>query len=337
MPDFSTNNYSQTDALNTKPVPNGMPYSASASTLYPIIRTHMGATKRGFDHLNAMVTAGGTANALALVYEVAPALPHPKGVTFAFWAGATNTGPATLSVNGAGPFPIVDASGAALTAGDIVGEQAYVVRFDGVRFRVALSLTKVQLAAAVADAKNYADTVQALAKVYTDTQDAAGLAAAKAYADAGDATAKTYTDTGDAAGKAYTDAAVAALTGATTGFLKRSGDRMTGALSSAVVDHGTKSSSTTETYDFNAGNTHRVTVSGGTHTINPANLAEGDVLQINILYTSGSIAVSGTTQYELGGGDKGTTLSAVGVTLVSGRAYRMIFEMVGGIRTAFFT
>jgi len=117
--------------------------------------------------------------------------------------------------------------------------------------------------------------------------------------------------------------------------LRRTGDRMEGgSLSSAVKDHGTLGA-VTEEYKYADANTHKVTVNGS-HTINPTGLSEGDVMQINILYQSGSIAVSGTTQWELGATLKSNDIAAVDARLVANSSYRIVFEMVGGLRTGVF-
>lgn len=333
MDDISQSTWRETAEANISPPPRGLPASANPVAVPTTIRFMMAAIKRFWNRANASVTTTGTGAAYVLTYDTQPST-YVKGESFRFWVHTTNAAAATLNVNQLGARALLGSDGTALPAGDLAAGQVYTSTFDGSGFRVSVPLTKAQLDAGLAGAKTYTDAgdtgTLTAAKTYADAGTATALAAAKAHSDAADALTKTYTDTGDAAAKAYAD-------GLTGGLLKRAGDRMTGSLSSAVVDHGTKSASATETYDFSAGNTHRVTVSGGTHTINPTNLAEGDVLQLNILYTSGALAVSGTTQFELGGGDKGTTLSAVGVTLVSGRAYRMVFEVVGGIRTAFFT
>lgn len=117
--------------------------------------------------------------------------------------------------------------------------------------------------------------------------------------------------------------------------LRRTGDRMDGgSLSSAVKDHGTLGA-VTEEYKYADANTHKVTVNGA-HVINPTGLAEGDVMQVNVLYQSGSISVSGTTQWELGSGAKSSNFADVGVTLTANAAYRIVFEMVAGVRTGIF-
>jgi len=86
---------------------------------------------------------------------------------------------------------------------------------------------------------------------------------------------------------------------------------------------------------YAGGNVRPFTVAGAV-TFNPTGLAEGDVLQLNVLYESGSIAVAGTTQWELGGGAKSASIADVGVALAAGAGYRIVFEMVGGVRTGVF-
>ncbi|MDV3143429.1 MAG: hypothetical protein Q8761_03335 [Sweet potato little leaf phytoplasma] len=56
-------------------------------------------------------------------------------------------------------------------------------------------------------------------------------------------------------------------------------------------------------------------------------------MQINVLYQSGSLSVSGTTQWELGATQKTNDFAALNAQLVAGRAYRMVFELVNGVRT----
>ncbi|WP_019998864.1 hypothetical protein [Aureimonas ureilytica] len=120
------------------------------------------------------------------------------------------------------------------------------------------------------------------------------------------------------------------LTAPARSLLDRRGDQMTGPLTSAVKDHGTLGA-VTEAYSYADANVHTVTINGA-HTINPTNLVEGGVMQINILYQSGSIAVSGTTQWELGGTKKSTNIADVGATLVAGNAYRLALTLVRGVR-----
>lgn len=115
------------------------------------------------------------------------------------------------------------------------------------------------------------------------------------------------------------------------------GGRFTGAVSPKVFAHGVKGA-VTEEFRFADGNVHEVTANagGGTLTINPTGLAAGDVLQVNVLYQSGALAVAGLTQWELGGTAKGATIADVGATLTAGVSYCILFEIRAGIRTAVF-
>ncbi len=99
--------------------------------------------------------------------------------------------------------------------------------------------------------------------------------------------------------KVYNGAAWQVQVPAASDYLAKAGGIMTGPLTSSVKDHGTLGA-VTETYSYSDANVHTVTINGA-HTINPANLVEGGVMMVNILYQSGSIAVSGTTQWSWAG------------------------------------
>ncbi|KQT54628.1 hypothetical protein ASG43_03310 [Aureimonas sp. Leaf454] len=115
-------------------------------------------------------------------------------------------------------------------------------------------------------------------------------------------------------------------------YVAKAGDRLTGSLSPKVVDHGTKAS-VTEEFKYADGNVHKVTVAGSL-VINPTGMVEGDVMQINLIYSSGSISISGTTYWELGAGTKSTAIADTGVVLTAGTPYRLILEIVADRRTA---
>lgn len=76
--------------------------------------------------------AGGTADALTLTLPVAPTLT--AGLTIAFAASATNTGAATIDVNGLGATAVETYYGAALPAAHFVTGQMYTIRYDGTNF-----------------------------------------------------------------------------------------------------------------------------------------------------------------------------------------------------------
>jgi hypothetical protein len=79
--------------------------------------------------------SGGTANALTIAPNpVYTALNQMVGRRFSFKALASNTGPATLSVNGLTATAIKKFGGAALSANDLVTPQAAEVMYDGTNF-----------------------------------------------------------------------------------------------------------------------------------------------------------------------------------------------------------
>ena len=70
--------------------------------------------------LNYIAAVGGTANALTVTLDPAPAsLAEMEGMPLRLRIGAANTGPVTLKPNGLGPAPVVTRSGAALAPDDL--------------------------------------------------------------------------------------------------------------------------------------------------------------------------------------------------------------------------
>ena len=122
MTDLSQSNWSETDANNNQAAPLGAPEGMAPSGVNDVIRAIMGANKRFWDRLNPTVTAGNTGNAYTYTSSVAaPSLMD--GEIYSFFVPATNTGSATLNVNGSGATVITKAGTAgtvALDAGDLV-------------------------------------------------------------------------------------------------------------------------------------------------------------------------------------------------------------------------
>lgn len=93
------------------------------------IRQQLAAVAGGFDKLPlpqdlhenriGFVVAEGTANAITVELTAAP-LSYEDGMTLKLGITATNTGPATINVNGLGVVPIVGRLINPLTAGDLV-------------------------------------------------------------------------------------------------------------------------------------------------------------------------------------------------------------------------
>jgi len=74
-------------------------------------------------------TSGGTANAQTITLTPAPSA-YTSGMTFVFFAGATNTGAMTLNVNGLGAKNVYY-NGAAIPAGLVQASKMYVVTLSG--------------------------------------------------------------------------------------------------------------------------------------------------------------------------------------------------------------
>ncbi|WP_018897175.1 phage tail protein [Rhizobium sp. 2MFCol3.1] len=98
----------------------------------------MGAQVRSFDRINAMGLLTNSANAYSLTYDVGP-LAYEKGEFFSFFVNATNTGAATLNINGLGSRDIVQNDGSALKAGDLVAGMVFTATYDGSKFRIVNS------------------------------------------------------------------------------------------------------------------------------------------------------------------------------------------------------
>jgi len=126
--------WSETAASNTCVVPNGLPANTLAANLYGVIHEIMGALKRDWDRVNPTVSSAGT-NTITLSYAVAPAA-YIQGDTFSFIAGGTNTGAATLNVNGLGAKAITKRGTTALTGNEILSGEAVIVQYDGTEFQL---------------------------------------------------------------------------------------------------------------------------------------------------------------------------------------------------------
>lgn len=91
-----------------------------------------------YDHSALKLTSvGGTANAITASLD--PALPGTglsDGMKFTFTAGTTNTGGVTLAINGGSAVPVLDASGAALTAGDLTAGMRVLIEYVSGNYRI---------------------------------------------------------------------------------------------------------------------------------------------------------------------------------------------------------
>lgn len=127
MPDLGSATFSQTDASNNSGTMPSWSGSAAPSTLDDAGRALQGAITREWNWRNHTLTSGGSGNAQTLTYSVAPAAYY-NGQKFAFIAGFSNTGGATLNVNSLGAKnlrKVVAGTLTALASGDLVAG-AYV-------------------------------------------------------------------------------------------------------------------------------------------------------------------------------------------------------------------
>lgn len=132
MPDVgNTSIFSQTDASNNSATMPGWNGAALPSTIDDAGRAFQGAFTREWNWRNPTISSAGT-DTVTLTYSVAPASQY-NGQTFAFVAGGTNTGAATLNVNALGAASIkkdVNGTLTALAAGDIVAGRVAVCCYN---------------------------------------------------------------------------------------------------------------------------------------------------------------------------------------------------------------
>ena len=132
--------WSEVDASNTAPAPDGFPQAGSpAQDLWIDVpangRALMGALKRFWDRINGTITTTGSAG--AYVYTPSnTAFPtaYIQGETYTFKANFTNVGGDTLNVKALGALPLYKPSAGGLiplAAGDIQSGQIISAIYDG--------------------------------------------------------------------------------------------------------------------------------------------------------------------------------------------------------------
>lgn len=121
--------------------PLGRQTLARAEALNSIFRQ----IEAGLDRLpppaitSALATMWGVDTGSINTYHVStvrPVSPYPTGMIVVFLASTTNTGPATLNVNGGGARAIRTYMNASLTAGDIQAGTVNLLVHDGAVFRM---------------------------------------------------------------------------------------------------------------------------------------------------------------------------------------------------------
>jgi microcystin-dependent protein len=102
--DIGASNWSETDASNSQPSPDGAPEGMFPSGVNDTIRAVMGALKRWFNWSSPKIT-GGSATAFTLTYGVAPGALI-DGMTHLARFHAANGAGATLNINSLGAKPL---------------------------------------------------------------------------------------------------------------------------------------------------------------------------------------------------------------------------------------
>lgn len=135
MVDVLNSKWSELDASNNAAAPDGIQGGYAPSTIAPTGRAARGAFKRQSVQHNAVQRTGGSNSAYTLTYGQAPEQLY-TGQKFAFFLNHTNTGAATLNINGMGTKALARNDGVALTAGQLVSGTAVIVFYDGTAFRL---------------------------------------------------------------------------------------------------------------------------------------------------------------------------------------------------------
>ncbi len=126
--------WSETDAGNTSPPPDGAPAGTYPNQAEGIWRAMMGALKRSWDRINGTVTTAGSAGAYAYVpADVAFPTALVTGEIYTWRANFTSVGNDTLNVNALGARALYKASAsgpARIAAGDIQAGQMVQSAYD---------------------------------------------------------------------------------------------------------------------------------------------------------------------------------------------------------------
>jgi hypothetical protein len=147
----NTSVFSQTDGSNNSGTVPTWAESMAPSQVNDSARALQGAVTREWNWRNVTLTSGGSADTQTLTYSVAPAAYY-NGQRFAFIAGFTNTGAATLNVNSLGATAVkkmVAGVQTALSAGDITASNFYEVAYNssGSAFIIMLGIPTTSISA----------------------------------------------------------------------------------------------------------------------------------------------------------------------------------------------
>lgn len=166
----------------------------------------------------------------------------------------------------------------------------------------------------------------------TNTTQVATTAHVKSLLDSGTTLGATWTVPTAAVGtNSNLIASTAFVQAAITPKVNRTGDTMTGALSYTPGVLSVLTGGTTE-IDYTTSNRRRIELRSGSNTLNIINIPEsGGDLEIDALYTAGTLAFTQVIRWKLGGGAEGTNIGDTGITLTAGTRYVIILWNMGGV------
>src|SRR5690606_21241560 len=118
-----------TASNNTGNPPNGAPEGWAPSSVNAVVREMMAALARWYVGQDASLTSTGSSNAYVVTTGSSHAALLDIGLLI-FRANHTNTGTATLAVDGLTAKPIQKRKSESLDAGDIVEDGVYVVIYN---------------------------------------------------------------------------------------------------------------------------------------------------------------------------------------------------------------
>lgn len=135
MADLIASSWSEQDNNNTSNSPLGIQGNYAPSSVAPVIRAIMGGTKRFYNQINALVTSTGTGAAYVLTYVQNPTA-YSKGIRYAWFAHADNTGAATVNIGSIGAKQLLSVHGLPLTAGQIKADDFVEMIYNGTSFQL---------------------------------------------------------------------------------------------------------------------------------------------------------------------------------------------------------
>lgn len=171
MVDISDSDWSETDASNTQPSPNGWQNGTFFNQVEPIGRATMGAIKRFWDRINSVVTTTGSSG----TYTYTPTntsypTAYVQGETYSFKADKASAGNDVININILGAINIYKATPAGIiqiAANDIVtgahisGQIDTSLNSSAGGFLITAGLSQINTSSFLQAANNLSDVASA--------------------------------------------------------------------------------------------------------------------------------------------------------------------------------